>query len=192
MPPMTEDNPPTPWLEQVGSTPQDPIVPSQAFTPFHKFNAALEEDYPPEPTMPDLPISTQDLFAAVSPFGFSTVKKSARPPASNLRFSVFASPGQDTPSHGGGPPNRAKSPTPSERIPLKAKNSRVSFVGTQSERGSQSEKGSQESITPRPLKAPLMQAEVPQLDFHTSLDVLRRNSELNFTDRFLLNLEDLT
>lgn len=193
----------TPWLN-VGSTPQDSIIPSPAFTPFHEFNAALEEDYAPEATMQDVPINTQDLFATISPFAQSTVKKSTRPASSNLRFSVFAKTEQDTPSHGGmGVVKGAKSPTPWGRIPLQAKNSRVSFSGAQGEKGSQDEKGSQEgkssqeTITGRTRvsrsKGSGVQAlELPQLDFGASLDGLRSKGEVDFTDRFLLRLEDMT
>ncbi|KAF1974977.1 hypothetical protein BU23DRAFT_552815 [Bimuria novae-zelandiae CBS 107.79] len=191
MPAIAEDDS-EPWLAPVTSTPhEDPIIPSPAFTPFHQFNAALEDD-PPEPTMPDIPISTQDLFATVSPFANSTIKKSTRQPASNLRFSVFATMEQDTPSHNGRQ-SRARSPTSSQRMPLRAKNTRMSLQGPQSEKGSQGEKGSQESITPRPSKGHAAQpVELPQLAFHTSLDDLGRNSDLNFADRFLLNLDGMT
>ncbi|KAJ4353229.1 uncharacterized protein N0V89_004956 [Didymosphaeria variabile] len=184
MPTIAEDAP-TPWT-RTSTAHEDPIIPSPAFTPFHKFNATLEEDHLPEPTMQNMPISTQDLFATVSPFANSTVKKSTKPPASNLRFSVFANAEQDTPSHSGSR-NHTRSPTTSQRKPLREKNSRVSFLGSQSEKGSQGEKASQESITPRPSKAPMVQAvELPQLDFHTS------NVDLDFTDRFLLNVNEMT
>jgi hypothetical protein len=183
MPTIAEDAP-APWLPSTAN--EDPIIPSPAFTPFHKFNATLEENHAPEPTMQDMPISTQDLFATISPFANSTVKKSTKAPASNLRFSVFANREEETPSHGGSR-SRARSPTSPQRKPLREKNSRVSFLGSQSERGSQGEKASQESITPRPSKAPMVQAvELPQLDFHTS------NGDLDFTDRFLLNVQEMT
>lgn len=180
----------TPWLHAVDTTPhENPTIPSPAFTPFHKFNATLEAEYPPEPAMHEMPISTQDLFATISPFGFSTVKRSARPPASNMRFSVFASQEQGTPSYSGHKIH-PKSPTPSQRMPLKAKNVTVSFLGSRPEKGSQSEKGSQESMASKAL--PVQTAELPQLDFHNSMDDLRRNDDLNFTDRFLLNFSEMT
>lgn len=187
------ENDTTPWLHAVDSTPhEDPIIPSPAFTPFHKFNATLEAECPPEPTMHDIPISTQDLFATISPFGYSTIKRSARPPASNMRLSVFASQEQDTPSYVGHK-SRPRSPTPSQRIPLKAKNMAVSFVGSRSEKGSQGERGSQESMTPQTSKTLSMQTvDVTLLDLHTSLDDLRRNDDLSFTDRFLLNFTEMT
>ncbi|KAF2447550.1 hypothetical protein P171DRAFT_429178 [Karstenula rhodostoma CBS 690.94] len=175
---------PTPWLPSTAH--EDPIVPSPAFTPFHKFNATLEEHYAPEPAMQDMPISTQDLFATISPFANSTVKKSTKAPASNSRFSVFANREQATPSHGGSR-NRGRSPTCSQRKPLQEKNSRVSFLGSQSDKGSQGEKASQESVTGRPSKAPMVQAVgLPQLNFCTS------NSDVDFTDRFLINVNEMT
>ncbi|KAL1607824.1 hypothetical protein SLS60_002762 [Paraconiothyrium brasiliense] len=184
MPTMAEDAP-TPWSRN-STAHEEPVIPSPAFTPFHKFNATLDEDNLFEPTMQNMPISTQDLFATISPFANSTVKKSTKPPASNLRFSVFANGEQDTPSHSVSR-NCARSPTTSQRKPLRDKNSRVSFLGSQSEKGSQGEKASQESITPRSSKAPMVQAvELPHLDFHTS------NADLDFTDRFLINVNEMT
>lgn len=185
--PEAEEADTRPWLHAVDSTPHDdPIVPSPAFTPFHRFNATLGEDSPLQSTMKDIPISTQDLFAAVSPFGYSTIKKSSRHTASSMRISVFANNEQDTPSHNDRD-RRHKSPTPSQRIPLKAKNTAVSFLG------SQSEKVSQEAATSQPSKAGMVQGvELPRLDFDTSLDELRRNDDLNFTDRFLVNFNEWT
>jgi hypothetical protein len=75
-------------------------------------------------------------------------------------------------------------------MPLKAKNVTVSFLGSRPEKGSQSEKGSQESMASKAL--PVQTAELPQLDFHNSMDDLRRNDDLNFTDRFLLNFSEMT
>ncbi|KAJ4296433.1 hypothetical protein N0V90_006478 [Kalmusia sp. IMI 367209] len=181
VPAVATDQPASWFQPQDDILQQNPDIPSPAITPFHQFNAALEEDCPHEASIRDMSISTQDLFAAASPFAFSTVKKSTRPQTSNLRFSVFASGGQDGhDSH----QNGAKSPTPSERVPLKEKN-RVSFLG------SQSEKGSQDS-TPRRSKSTAKAVELPQLEFPTSLDDPRPNSDLDFTDRFLLNLNGKT
>lgn len=174
-----------PWL--MDSTAHgDPIIPSPAFTPFSKFNATLGGEHTLERTMHDMPISTQDLFATASPFANSTVKKPTKPPASNLRFSVFANREQDSPSHDRSRDGTGSS-TNSQRRPLRDKNSRVSFVGSQAEKGSQGERASQDSNTPRPCKAPMVQAvELPHLDFQAS------NGDLDFTDRFLLNVGEMT
>lgn len=183
MPTRVEDAP-TPWLPSTAHS--DPMVPSPAFTPFHKFNATLEEHCAPTPTLPDMPISTQDLFATMSPFANSTVKKSTKAPASNLRFSVFAKREQDSPGQGGSR-NGTRSPVSSRRKPLGEKNSRVSFLGPQSDKGSQGERASQESGTPRPARTATVQAVgLPQLDFGTS------NVDLEFTDRFLINVDEMT
>jgi hypothetical protein len=183
MPTIAKDAP-APWLPSTAH--EDPIIPSPAFTPFHKFNATLEEDHAPEPTMQDMPISTQDLFATISPFANSTVKKSSKAPASNLRFSLFANREAESPSHGGSR-KHARSPASPQRKPLREKNSRVSFLGSQPERVSQGDKASQESITPRPSKAPMVHVvELPPFDFRTS------NGDLDFTDRFLINVKEMT
>ncbi|KAF9740515.1 hypothetical protein PMIN06_001638 [Paraphaeosphaeria minitans] len=183
MPTVAEDAP-TPWPPSTAN--EDPIVPSPAFTPFHKFNATLEEHYASESTMPDMPISTQDLFATISPFANSTVKKSTRVPATNLKFSVFENRKQDSPSHNGRR-YRTRSPASPQRKPLQEKNSRVSLLGSQSDKGSQGDRASQESVTPRPSKAPVVQSTgLPQLEFCTS------NGDLDFTDRFLINMNETT
>jgi hypothetical protein len=53
--------------------------------------------------------------------------------------------------------------------------------------GTVSEKASQESSLFAPKDSRV--GELPQLDFHTSLDDLRANGDLDITDRFLHNLK---
>ncbi|ORY06507.1 hypothetical protein BCR34DRAFT_604183 [Clohesyomyces aquaticus] len=138
---------------------------SPAITPFHAFNKELDERQPTLPQESVLrgpPMSTQDLFNAASPFAFSTVKKPRRQLRSSLRFAVL--PSEDQSNHEADLTNDPKSPTPSaERIPLKERNSHLSPLKWGG-------KGSQESI----LKARRLSSsgvlELPNLDFHTSLD----------------------
>lgn len=151
-----------------------------AFTPFHAFNKELNEIHPPDSIPSDMQISTQDLFTAASPFAFSTnKKKSTKSQRSSLRFAVFPS--------GNGPgyadqENGAKSPTPTERIPLKERNSKVSFRSTLSEKG-----GSQDSTGQEP-KPTVQDVEVPQLELSFG-----PTGSFDFADRFLRTLNnDLT
>ncbi|KAF2686539.1 hypothetical protein K458DRAFT_199295 [Lentithecium fluviatile CBS 122367] len=182
--PSVASETPGPWVPAHNDTPQQHAAePSLAFTPFSAFNAKLDRAHPENTIAKDIPISTQELFSAASPFAFSTVKKKPmRPQGSSLRFAVFPSGDQD------GNIDRikgARSPTPSERLPLKAKNSKVSF------RSTTSEKGSQDSSLLEP-KLTKQDVDLPQLDFRTSSDDLGPNGDLEFTDRFLRNLKGIT
>jgi len=147
---------------------------SPVFTPFRTFNEDLGGEKLSETTLQGALLSTQDLFSAVSPFAAGTIKKGTRPPPSNLRFTMMAS-GERVAS-------AAKSPTRSERMPLKDKNSRVSFTSTW-------EKDSPDSAfrSPKLLKE---EGGAPQLDFGASKEEV--NVDLEFPARFLLNLGDVT
>jgi hypothetical protein len=174
---------PGPWVSIQDDTPRPYVEEaSLAFTPFSAFNADLDKRHPPDDVLRELPISTQDLFSAASPFAFSTIKKKpVRPQGSSLRFAVFPS----SDSNGRvDQPNGTKSPTPLERIPLKERNSKASFASTTSQKGSQ-------DSTFTEFKASRQNVELPQLDFRTSLDHLGPNGDLDFTDRFLRNFEEM-
>jgi hypothetical protein len=149
---------------------------SPAITPFHTFNAKLDKnDAERDPA--SVPISTQDLFLAASPFAFSTVKKkpAAPPKRSSLRFAVLS---QEEERGGLATSERAKSPTPfSDRIPLKIRNSMVSFKIA-------SPKGSQESWRQAPSRP--RTSELPLLDYAPS------TGDMSFADQFLRNLDDFT
>jgi hypothetical protein len=150
---------------------------SPAITPFHQFNAELEKRHPENDVAGAL-ISTQDLFLAASPFAFSTVKKkpAAAPKRSSLRFAVLS---QEDERDRMAETERGKSPTPSaERVPLKVRNSLVSFRSSPG-------KGSQESWKHYSPSRPRT-SELPQLDFATS------TADLSFADQFLRNLDELT
>jgi hypothetical protein len=151
-----------------------------AITPFRDFNAELDRRHPIESAIRGPPMSTQDLFAAASPFPLSTVKKRTGPAKrSSLRFAVLTNEPRDMRAD---TESGNKSPTPSaERIPLKERNSYIFVKGAMN--GSQ--KGSQESALNSPARA-RKDLELLQLDFRTSLD-----GELNFTERFLDHLEGL-
>ena len=155
--------------------------PSPVITPFHTFNAELDRRHPdpPESALQGPPISTQDLWIAASPFAFSTVKKkNARPLRSGLRFAVHSNKGDER-------ENGVRSPTPSiERVPLKDRNYKVAFRSTP-------EKGSQDSLL-RSSRRSTKDVELSLLDFRASLDSMGPNGDLEFTDRFLRNLDNLT
>ncbi|KAF2798664.1 hypothetical protein K505DRAFT_97696 [Melanomma pulvis-pyrius CBS 109.77] len=163
---------------------------SPVITPFHTFNVELDKrhPFPPESVLRGPPLSTQDLFTAASPFAFSTVKKkSTRSQRSSLRFAVLSNEGDEHADH----ENGARSPTPSaERIPLKDRNSKVSFRDSTV---NGSEKGSQDSLLQYQMsRTSKRDVELPLLDFHTSLDDIGPNGDLEFTDRFLRNLDGIT
>ncbi|KAF2870013.1 hypothetical protein BDV95DRAFT_497943 [Massariosphaeria phaeospora] len=182
--PSTSTETPGPRLQAEGDTSLSVMGDqSPAITPFHTFNTEVDKRYPSDSLVGIEPISTQDLFTAATPFTFSTVKKkSVRPQRSNLRFAVLS---HEALEEAADEKNTVKSPTPSaERVPLKERNSKLPFRSTASEKGSQ-----------EPSFAPHISSknmELPQLDFHTSLDDVGSNRELAFTDRFLRNLDSMT
>ncbi|CAO2650686.1 Nn.00g019780.m01.CDS01 [Neocucurbitaria sp. VM-36] len=159
--------------------------PNPAITPLSVFNAHLEKSLPDASVLRGPPVSTQDLFGAASPFAFSTIKKRPEiPQRSSLRFAQLQT-DDEQPETDATP---AKSPTPSaERIPLKAKNTTTAFWSFVTQKASQA---SQESLVDR-TRHSVGEVELPQLDFHTSLDDFGPNGDLHFTDRFLRNLDDL-
>jgi hypothetical protein len=170
------------WSQPSQETPRPMLtVSSPAITPLSVFSAQQDKTHPDGSVLRGPPISTQDLFGAASPYSFSTVKKKPEgPQRSTLRFSFLA---------GDPVPNDAttKSPTPStDRIPLKDKNTTTSFWSLVTEKASQ---GSQKSLGNRSRRS-VNDIELPQLDFHTSLDDFGPNGDLHFTDRFLRNIDD--
>lgn len=153
-----------PWPRVQDETPQ----PDPSYTPFHAFNAQLDKQHPPDSMSRVVPINTQDLFDAASPFSFGTaMKKSSIRQASSIRVPILGNRGRE-----GG----VESPTPSERVPLKERNSKGTVLHSTA-----SEKGSQEVS-----KA----AELPQLGLCTSLDSLGPNNDLSFADEFLRRVRD--
>ncbi|KAF1951438.1 hypothetical protein CC80DRAFT_481032 [Byssothecium circinans] len=188
-------------LPSPDDTPQpDRSEPSVAFTAFSAFNAQLDKQHPPDSVIQDLqPVNTQDLFAAVSPFSFSTVKKKpSKSLGSSLRFAVFPSSGHNGhteadigvghPTYSNRVPlkdSNARSPTPSDRMPLGDSNATLSFLGMASE------KGSQESGELSFIQMTRQEVELPQLDFGNSLGNFEPNGDLNLTDRFLQQLHEL-
>ncbi|KAF2471987.1 uncharacterized protein BDR25DRAFT_16992 [Lindgomyces ingoldianus] len=171
---------------QSDNAPQPPArEPSPAITPFHTFNAGLNERHPPDSVLHGPPISTQDLFCAASPFAFSTVKKTKRQPQSTLRFAVL--PTEERINKDAAQTNDPKSPTPSaERIPLKERNS----CGSALRFGST---GPQESCLKGQRLPSIGALELPNLDLHTSLDdALDEEMDFSFTNGFLRNLDGMT
>lgn len=165
-PSVVSETPRITVYQQNGTEQRETREHSPAITPFHKFNTDLENRHPPESVTHRPVMSTQDLFEAVSPFAFSTIKKkSAIPKRSSLKFAVLPVEQAIEPAD----PESGKSPTPSaERVPLKERNSHFPFKNALN--GSQKE--SQDSP---PNKA----AEVSQLSFYNSPE-----GHKNYTDQF--------
>ncbi|KAH6614978.1 hypothetical protein C7974DRAFT_56893 [Boeremia exigua] len=167
-----------PWSQPAQNTPPPPQAqPSPAITPLSVFNVRTDisfNDLAVESVLHDAPISTQDLFDAASPFAFSTVKKKSQPRRTSLRFALTSKLNEST---------TANSPTPfSERRPLMEKNTRVMW-------SSNHEKSSLHpaKLASQSPKRTSNDVELPQLDFHTSLDF---GPNTDFTDCFLKGLEN--
>jgi hypothetical protein len=167
-----------PWSQPAQNTPP-PLLPqpSPAITPLWVFNPHMElsiSDLAGNSVLDGPPISTQDLFNAASPFAFSTVKKtSQRPQRNSMRFALT----KMNESMG------AKSPTPLvERVPLKEKNTSTMWSFTHEK----SSMNSSKPISQSPQRT-TNNVELPQLDFHTSLDF---GPNADFTDYFLKGLNN--
>lgn len=166
-----------PWSQPAQNTPP-PLLPqpSPAITPLSVFNAHTDTCFSVlagDSVLHGPQISTQDLFDAASPFAFSTVKKkSQRPRRTSLRFALTSKLSESM---------AAKSPTPSAvRTPLKEKNTPTTWGFTHEKSSLYSPKLSSQST-----KRTTNDVELPQLDFHTSLD-FGPNPDL--TDCFLKGL----
>lgn len=177
---------PRPWSQPQNGTPR-PVLPaaSPAITPLPGLSAQLDKSLPNKSVLRGPPMSTQELFDAASPFAFSTIKtKPEMPQRSSLRFALLLQT-DDEQSRTNDTP--AKSPTPSaDRISLKAKNMTTTVWSFTTEKASQA---SQNSLVDRSRRS-ISDVELPQLDFHTSLDDYGLNGDVHFTDRFLRNLGD--
>jgi hypothetical protein len=172
-----------PWSQTEESTPQ-PILPvlSPAITPLSVFRPQIEQPHALTSVLRGPAVSTQDLFAAASPFAFSTVKK--KPEAlqrSNLRVTL-------TPVHGRnrGSTLSPDSPIYTDRIPLKEKSMTPSPWNFSFDKGSRASQDSLKSSTRRPAA----DVELPQLDLHTSLDDYGFDGSLHFADRLLSHFND--
>ena len=176
------------WSQPQNDTPRPEVPkPSAAITPLSASSAQLDKSLLNKSVLHRQPMSTQELFAAISPFAFSTVKKNSElPQRSSLRFSLLQNDGEQSRTND----TFAKSPTPSaDRIPLKAKNTTTPLWSFATEKASQASQASQGSLVDRSRRS-ISDVELPQLDFHTSLDDYGLNGGLHFTDRFLRNLDD--
>ncbi|KAI4924810.1 hypothetical protein J4E85_007927 [Alternaria conjuncta] len=155
---------------------------SAAVTPLSAFTVQRDEPLAPETILQAPPISTQDLFGAASPFAFSTVKKKPEETQrSNLRFAFSPSDGVL------GADAVAKSPTPTaERVPLKNKDNITSFWSFTTDKASQLSHGSFGDRS----KGVLNEVGFPALNIDTSLGDFGPTGSLDFTDRFLRNIDD--
>lgn len=183
-PPIPSEDP-RPWSQPQHDTPQAMLPErSPAITPISVFGAQLDRSLSTNSVFRELPISTQDLFGAASPFAFSTVKK--KPEVvhrSSVRFPRL--PGNNAEPRANNTP--AKNPAASvDRIPLKAKNTSTPLWSFVSEKTSQA---SQRSLTCRSGRS-ITDDRLPQLDFHTSLDDFAPNGSLHLTDQLLCDIND--
>jgi hypothetical protein len=155
--------------------------PSPSITPVSIFRPQLEQAHSLTSVLRDPPISTQDLFAAASPFAMSTVKKKPDAPQhSHLRMSVMS-------FDDGGLDASPRSPTEfPDRVPLKEKNAVPSPWSFSFEKGLQNSQTSSQGDARRLHR----DVELPQLDLHTSLDDYGPYESLHFTDRLLRNIDD--
>ncbi|KAI4925179.1 uncharacterized protein J4E92_007217 [Alternaria infectoria] len=153
-----------------------------AVTPLSAFTVQRDEPLAPETILQAPPISTQDLFGAASPFAFSTVKKKPEETQrSNLRFAFSPSDGVLRADA------VAKSPTPTaERVPLKNKDNITSFWSFTTDKASQISHGSFGDRS----KGVLNEVGFPALNIDTSLGDFGPTGSLDFTDRFLRNIDD--
>lgn len=165
-----------PWSQPVQNTPPPLLAqPSPAITPMSVFNAHTDvsfSDLAGDSALHGPSVSTQDLFAAASPFAFSTVKKkSERPRRTSLRFALTSNFSENL---------TAKCPTPSaERVPLKEKNTTLSWSFTHDKLSREPPKAASQHTT--------QDIGLPQLDFNTSLDF---GPTTDFTDCFLRGLNN--
>jgi hypothetical protein len=165
-----------PWSQPAQNTPPPLLAqPSPAITPLSVFNAHTDvsfSDLAGDSALHGPSVSTQDLFAAASPFAFSTVKKkSERLRRSSLRFALTSNFSENL---------TAKCPTPSaERVPLKEKNTTMSWSFTHDKLSQEPPKAASQHIT--------HDIGLPQLDFNTSLDF---GPTTDFTDCFLRGLNN--
>lgn len=183
--PTSSRGTPRPWSQPQEETPRFMMLePSPAMTPFSVFRPQLGQVQPATSVLRGPPISTQDLFAAASPFALSTVKKKPGvPQRSNLRTSITSFDGQDDRGYEASPIGPSSFP---DRIPLKEKNIVPSPWKFSFDKESRK---SQESVR-NGARRPISDVELPQLDSQTSVDSYGPNGSFHFTDRLLRNLKD--
>jgi hypothetical protein len=172
-----------PWSQVEGNTPRR-VLPelSPAITPLSVFRPQMEQSLPLTSVLCGPPVSTQDLFAAASPFAFSTVKKKPEAPQrSNLRMAMMP-----LDRHGSGSDMSPDSPAYTERVSLTGKNTTPSPWNFSFEKGPHI---SHESLNGN-ARGSTSVADLPQLDFRTSVDDYSFNGALHFADRLLCNLGD--
>lgn len=171
-----------PWSQPAQNTTPPPLLPqpSPAMTPLSVFNARTDVSFSEvagDGVLHGPPISTQDLFDAASPFAFSTVKKkSQRARRGSLLFALTSklSEGKAT-----------KSSTPSaERVALKEKNTPTRWSSAHDKSLVHKSKL---KLTSQSAACTSNDVELPQLDFHTSLDF---GPTTDFTDYFLRGLNN--
>lgn len=159
-----------PWSHGESVTPRKSLPePSPAMTPFSVFKPQLQSPQPPDSMFRGPAMSTQDLFAAASPFAFSTIKK---------KTEVLV-------------PNSMKMTTTTQRIKF-AVHDHTPRSATR-KTGQQSPSDKIAAATPWShvqREGPSIDMELPQLDFHTSLDDYGQLNSSNSADRVLRNLSE--
>ncbi|KAF2031968.1 hypothetical protein EK21DRAFT_99292 [Setomelanomma holmii] len=172
-----------PWSQPQDETPRAVMAElSPAMTPLSVFKPELDQPDAFNSVLRDPPISTQDLFAAASPFAFSTVKKKPiAPQRSKLRVAMI--PFDEVGEGVDDAVARSLSSSPG-RIPLKDKNiarSPWSFTVDKCIRASQESLGRKERRIDDDVES-------PQLDLHGSMDDYGPSGSLHFADRLIRNL----
>jgi hypothetical protein len=181
--PTSSSETPRPWSQPEEETPWPMLAePSPAITPLSVFRPQLEQANALTSVLRGPPLSTQDLFAAASPFAVSTVKKKPEAPRrTNLRMSMMSFNSQDERDTNAS----SRSPSYPDRIPLKEKNTVPSPWSFSFEKEL---RNSQESF--KRTRRSISDVELPQLDFQTSLDDYGPHGSLHFADRLLRNFDE--
>ncbi|KAH7414034.1 hypothetical protein DE146DRAFT_762596, partial [Phaeosphaeria sp. MPI-PUGE-AT-0046c] len=176
-----------PWSQSQEATPR-PVLPepSPAITPLSVFRPQLDQGHVMTSVLQGPMMSTQDLFAAASPFAMSTIKKkSAVPEGERSYLGTFttSSTGQDDDASDLSSRSPMSLRNQIQQAEKKAAPSPRSFGYDKGPRKSQcsSEEHTRYSIS---------DVELPQLDLKTSLDGYGSNGSVHFADRFLRTFND--
>jgi hypothetical protein len=180
--PTSSSETPRPWSQLEEETSQSILPePSPAITPLSMFQPQLGQSHPLTSVLHDPLVSTQDLFAAASPFAFSTTKKKPNmPQRSNLQMATMSFDGQDESVLD---VSLRRPMLYADRIALEEKNSVPSPWSFSFGKGPRTSQGSLQGGS----RGLISDVEIPQPDFRTSPDDYGCSDSLHFTDRLLRN-----
>lgn len=185
--PISSLDSPRPWSQPQEETPRPAFLErSPAITPLSVFIPQREQGHAMTSVLRGPVMSTQDLFAAASPFAMSTVKKKPAAPErerSNLRMSITSFAGQDDDADD----QPSKSPILCRsRIPLAEKNTAPSPRSFGYDKGPPHSQDSPMEHTGRSFGS----VELPELDLGTSLDGYGSSGSFHFAAGILGNFND--